>query len=59
MKTSKEKNISKYLLLLLGGFMILVPLVSTLFGSFKTTPDIMNNFFRFLIQRLWKISEDC
>ena len=47
MKTSKEKNISKYLLLLLGGFMILVPLVSTLFGSFKTTPDIMNNFFRF------------
>ncbi|BDP82238.1 hypothetical protein EfmAA290_29140 (plasmid) [Enterococcus faecium] len=54
MKTSKEKNISKYLLLLLGGFMILVPLVSTLFGSFKTTPD-----FVFLIQRLWKISEDC
>lgn len=47
MKTSKEKNISKYLLLLLGGFMILVPLVSTLFGSFKTTPDIMNNFFGF------------
>ncbi|MGC3637055.1 carbohydrate ABC transporter permease, partial [Enterococcus faecium] len=44
---SKEKNISKYLLLLLGGFLILVPLVSTLFGSFKTTPDIMNYFFRF------------
>ncbi|MGC3388321.1 carbohydrate ABC transporter permease, partial [Enterococcus faecium] len=43
MKTSKEKNFSKYLLLLLGGFMILFPLVSTQFGSFKTTPDIMNN----------------
>lgn len=45
MKTPKEKNIPKYLLLLLGGFMILVPLLATLFSSFKTTPDIMDNFF--------------
>ncbi len=45
MKTSKEKNGSKYLFLLLGGFLILVPLLATLFSSFKTTPDIMNNFF--------------
>lgn len=45
MKTSKEKNGSKYLFLLLGVFLILVPLLATLFSSFKTTPDIMNNFF--------------
>lgn len=45
MKTFKEKHIPKYILLLLGGFMILVPLLATLFSSFKTTPDIMNNFF--------------
>lgn len=37
----------KYLLLIGGGFLILVPLLVTVFSSFKTTKDIMNHFFNF------------
>lgn len=45
MKLAKENNIPKYLLLILGGFMIFIPLAVTFFSAFKTTPDIMNHFF--------------
>ncbi|NYS33493.1 carbohydrate ABC transporter permease [Streptococcus danieliae] len=37
----------KYLLLIGGGFLILVPFLVTVFSSFKTTKDIMNHFFNF------------
>lgn len=37
----------KYLLLIGGGFLILVPLLVTVFSSFKTTKDIVNHFFNF------------
>lgn len=44
----KEETVSqvwKYILLVLGGILILVPLLVTIFSSFKTTKDIMNHFF--------------
>ena len=35
----------KYVLLIVGGILILVPLLVTVFSSFKITKDIMNHFF--------------
>lgn len=46
----KEEKLSqfwKYVLLIVGGILILVPLLVTVFSSFKTTKDIMNHFFSF------------
>ncbi len=44
-KEEKVTNFWKYALLVVGGILILVPLWVTVFSSFKTTKDIMNNFF--------------
>ena len=44
-KEEKVTNFWKYALLVLGGILILVPLLVTVFSSFKTTKDIMNHFF--------------
>ncbi|ERL64828.1 carbohydrate ABC transporter permease [Schleiferilactobacillus shenzhenensis] len=41
----KTHNVGKYILLTVGGILILIPLLVTLFSSFKTTKDIMANFF--------------
>ena len=44
----KEERLNqfwKYVLLIVGGILILVPLLVTVFSSFKTTKDIMNHFF--------------
>lgn len=40
-------NIGKYILLFIGAVMIFVPLMVTVFSSFKTTKDIMKKFFSF------------
>ncbi|MCI1686513.1 carbohydrate ABC transporter permease [Schleiferilactobacillus harbinensis] len=48
MQTEKKThNIGKYILLTVGGILILIPLLVTVFSSFKTTKDIMGNFFSF------------
>lgn len=48
MQTEKKtRNIGKYILLTVGGVLILIPLLVTVFSSFKTTKDIMGNFFSF------------
>lgn len=48
MQTEKKtRNIGKYILLTVGGILILIPLLVTVFSSFKTTRDIMGNFFSF------------
>lgn len=48
MQTEKKtRNIGKYILLTVGGILILIPLLVTVFSSFKTTKDIMGNFFSF------------
>ena len=44
-KEEKVTNFWKYALLVVGGILILVPLWVTVISSFKTTKDIMNNFF--------------
>lgn len=44
-KEEKVTNFWKYVLLVVGGILILVPLLVTVFSSFKTTKDIMNHFF--------------
>lgn len=44
-KEEKVTNFWKYALLVVGGILILVPLLATVFSSFKTTKDIMNHFF--------------
>ena len=44
-KEEKVTNFWKYGLLVVGGILILVPLLVTVFSSFKTTKDIMNHFF--------------
>ena len=44
-KEEKVTNFWKYTLLVVGGILILVPLLVTVFSSFKTTKDIMNHFF--------------
>ena len=44
-KEEKVTNFWKYALLVVGCILILVPLLVTVFSSFKTTKDIMNHFF--------------
>lgn len=44
-KEEKVTNFWEYALLVVGGILILVPLLVTVFSSFKTTKDIMNHFF--------------
>lgn len=44
-KQEKSGNAWKYTLLLVGGILILIPLVVTILSSFKTTKDIVDNFF--------------
>ena len=44
-KEEKLNQFWKYVLLIVGGILILVPLLVTVFSSFKTTKDIMNHFF--------------
>lgn len=44
-KEEKWNQFWKYVLLIVGGILILVPLLVTVFSSFKTTKDIMNHFF--------------
>lgn len=44
-KEEKVTNFWKYALLVVGGILILLPLLVTVFSSFKTTKDIMNHFF--------------
>ena len=44
-KEEKLNQFWKYVLLIVGGTLILVPLLVTVFSSFKTTKDIMNHFF--------------
>ena len=44
-KEEKVTNFWKYALLVVGGILILVPLLVTVFSSFKTTKYIMNHFF--------------
>ena len=46
-KEEKLNQFWKYVLLIVGGILILVPLLVTVFSSFKTTKDIMNHFFGF------------
>lgn len=51
MKNAERKaNFSKYILLTLGSIIILIPLLATIFSSFKSTKDIVNNFFEFPTQ---------
>ncbi len=44
-KEEKLNQFWKYVLLIAGGILILVPLLVTVFSSFKITKDIMNHFF--------------
>lgn len=44
-KEEKLNQFWKYVLLIVGGILILVPLLVTVFSSFKATKDIMNHFF--------------
>lgn len=44
-KEEKLNQFWKYVLLIVGGILILVPLLVTVFSSFKITKDIMNHFF--------------
>ncbi|HEX1332920.1 TPA: carbohydrate ABC transporter permease [Streptococcus pneumoniae] len=44
-KEEKLNQFWKYVLLIVGGILILVPLLVTVFSSFKTTKDIINHFF--------------
>lgn len=46
MKNEERFNlIWKYVLLIVGAILILIPLLATVFSSFKTTQDIMQRFF--------------
>lgn len=48
MKNEERFNlIWKYVLLIVGAILILIPLLATVFSSFKTTQDIMQHFFAF------------
>lgn len=48
MKNEERFNlIWKYVLLIIGAILILIPLLATVFSSFKTTQDIMQHFFAF------------
>lgn len=46
-KEEKLNQFWKYVLLIVGGILILVPLLVTVFSSFNTTKDIMNSFLWF------------
>lgn len=46
-KEERYNNFWKYVLLIAGSILILIPLLATIFSSFKTTKDIMQNFFGF------------
>lgn len=48
MKNEERFNlIWKYVLVIVGAILILIPLLATVFSSFKTTQDIMQHFFAF------------
>ena len=54
MKETRQKdNIGKYVLLIAGAILILIPLLVTIFSSFKKTKDIMENFFGFPNPGTW------
>ncbi len=54
MKQDERKDlIGKYILLILESVLILVPLLATLFSSFKSTKDIVDNFFGFPTNFTW------
>ncbi len=42
---SSKRNTWQYGLLIIGGILILIPLLVTILSSFKTTKDIVDNFF--------------
>ena len=44
-KENKSKKFWDYALLIVGGILILIPLLYTFLSSFKTTKQIMNHFF--------------
>ena len=46
-KEERYNNIWKYILLTVGSILILIPLLATVFSSFKSTKDIMGHFFAF------------
>ena len=46
-KEERYHTFWKYVLLVMGSILILIPLLATVFSSFKTTKDIMQHFFAF------------
>ncbi len=46
-KEERYNTFWKYVLLIAGSILILIPLLATVFSSFKTTKDIMQHFFAF------------
>lgn len=46
-KEERYNNIWKYILLTVGSILILIPLLATVFSSFKSTKDITGHFFAF------------
>ena len=46
-KEERYNTFWKYVLLVVGSILILIPLLATVFSSFKTTKDIMQHFFAF------------
>lgn len=44
-KEASKRNTWQYGLLIIGGILILIPLLVTILSSFKTTKDIVDNFF--------------
>lgn len=44
-KEEQHNRFWQYVLLTIGGFLILIPLLVTFLSSFKTTKDIIDNFF--------------
>ncbi|WP_242259024.1 carbohydrate ABC transporter permease [Streptococcus thoraltensis] len=49
----RKSNLWKYALLGLGGILIFIPLMATVFSSFKPTKDIISNFFGFPNSITW------
>ncbi|QLK33259.1 carbohydrate ABC transporter permease [Lactobacillus crispatus] len=47
MNKDHQNNFWKYVLLIAGGILIFIPLLYTVLSSFKTTKQIMDNFFAF------------
>lgn len=57
----KEKSSKKfwdYALLVVGGILILIPLLYTFLSSFKTTKQIMNHFLPGLNHGQWQTFRD-